>query len=202
VLTVLLSAIGLAGSAGLNAYLPLLILALADRTTSLVDLPTPFNIMSSFWGLIVLLAILPLELIPDKIPKIDHLSDLLHTAIRPGAGAWAAMAIASQNEHVHTVTAMLIGLVVAGAAHWLKASSRPDITLTTRGIGNPIISLLEDAFSIVLAILAIFVPVSVVATLPLGFWLLNRAYRRMQSGETRLMGLVRPNTRSHSSPTS
>lgn len=185
--TLFLTGAGLAASAGLNAYLPLLILALADRTTDFVNLPTPYNWLSSNTGLLLLLVILPLELFPDKIARIDAISDLIHTAIRPGAAALAFMAVAHQNEHIHLVFALMFGLVIGGAVHWLKASSRAGITKTTRGIGNPIISLLEDALAAALAIVAIFLPYGVLVAIPLGFWWLNRSYTRMREGKSRLM---------------
>lgn len=190
--TMFLTGAGLASAAGLNAYLPLLILALADRTTTVISLPSPYNILSSNTGLIVLLVLLPLELIPDKIAKIDHLNDLIQTAIRPGAAAFAFMAVIHQNEHLHLVWGLIFGLLIGGAVHWLKASSRPGISRATRGIGNPIISLLEDLLSGLLAIVAIFLPVGVLALLPLGLWYLNRTYRRVTSGESRLVSAFRP----------
>jgi hypothetical protein len=190
--TLFLTGAGLAASAGLNAYLPILMLALADRTTSFVDLPTPYNWLSSNIGLLVILLLLPLELIPDKIARVDHISDLIHTAIRPGAAALAFMAVAHQNEHIHLVLAMMFGLVIGGAVHWLKASSRPGITATTRNLGNPIISLVEDALSGLLALVAVFFPWGVLLAGPVGFWYLNRMYVRMRSGDSRIMAPFRP----------
>ncbi len=189
-LSTLLAGFGLSFSAGLNAYLPLLILALVDRFTDVVELDQPYDILSSNLGLIILLVILPIELIPDKISRIDHLNDLLHTAIRPIAGAILFMAYASQEGDLHPVVAMVIGLLIAGGVHAIKSGNRPHISQMTRGVGNPFISILEDAVSIGVAILAIFVPVSVLFALPLAIWLVLRAYRRMRSGETRLMALV------------
>lgn len=189
VLTMILTGIGLAAGSGLNAYLPLLILALADRFTTVVELDTPWDILSSFWGLVALLLVLPLELIPDKIAKVDHLSDLLHSAIRPAAGAAAFMAVAGQVEDFQVVIGFLLGLAIAGAVHWMKMQSRPAITETTRGIGNPIVSLVEDALAVVFAIVAIFVPYGVIAIVPLGLLFLARSYRRMGNGETRMMSL-------------
>ena len=185
--TLFLTGAGLAASAGLNAYLPILILALVDRTTSFVDLPTPYNWLSSNLGLLVILLLLPLELIPDKIARIDHISDLIHTAIRPGAAALAFMAVAHQNDDIHLVIALLFGLVIGGAVHWLKATSRPGITDTTNGLGNPIISLLEDVLAGVLALVAVFFPYGLLIVAPVGFWYLNRMYVRMQSGDSRLI---------------
>ena len=189
--TLFLTGAGLAASAGLNAYLPILILALVDRTTSFVDLPTPSDWLSSNVGLLVILILLPFELIPDKIAKVDHISDLIHTAIRPGAAALAFMAVAHQDDQIHLVIALLFGLVIGGAVHWLKATSRPGITDTTRGLGNPIISLLEDALAGLLALVAVFFPYGLILVAPLGFWYLNRMYVRMRSGDSRLIAPFR-----------
>lgn len=185
--TLLLTGFGLSASAGLNAYLPILVLALADRTTSFVNLPTPYDWLSSNVGLLVILVLLPLELVPDKIAKVDHISDFVHTAIRPGAAALAFMAIAHQDDSIHIVWAMILGLVIGGAVHWLKASNRPAITASTRGLANPIVSLMEDALAGVLAIIAVFLPYGVLIVAPVGFWLLRRMYTRIRSGDSRMM---------------
>lgn len=191
-ITLFLTGAGLAASAGLNAYFPILILALADRTTSIIDLPTPYDWISSNVGLFVILLLLPLELIPDKIARIDHFSDLIHTAIRPGAGALVFMAVVHESEEIHLIFGLLFGLVIAGAVHWLKASSRPGITNTTDGLGNPIISLVEDMLSGALALIAVFFSWGVLLVAPLGFWYLNRMYSRMKSGDSRLMAPFKP----------
>ena len=184
-----LAGIGLASSAGLNAYLPLLILALADRFTSVVELDQPYDLLSSPWGIIALLLLLPIELIADKIPRADHLNDLIHTAIRPGAGAVAFMAVASEQDQIHPVVGLLLGLLVAALVHRVKTVNRPLITVRTRGIGNPFISIIEDALVMPVSVLAIFVPWSMLVLLPLAAYILARAYRRMRTGETRLMRL-------------
>jgi hypothetical protein len=46
-LTNILSAFGLASAAGLNAYLPLLVVALAARLTDLIQLNEPWNALTS-----------------------------------------------------------------------------------------------------------------------------------------------------------
>lgn len=188
----ILTGIGLAAGSGLNAYLPLLVLALADRFTNIIDLGAPFDTLSSFWGLLVLLLILPLELIPDKIPKFDHLSDLFHSAVRPALAAFAFMAVSSQVDDFQMALAFIFGLVIAGAITWVKIAARPGITEMTSGIGNPIVSLLEDGLAIVFAIVAMFLPLGIIAVVPLGLLLLFRTYRRMQTGESRIISAFRP----------
>ncbi len=185
-----LAGIGMSSAAGLNAYLPLLILALAARFTNVVELDQPYDLLSSLGGILVLLLLLPIELIADKIPRVDHFNDLLHTAFRPGAGAIAFMALASEDDRIHPVLCMLLGLLVAGAVHWFKTTNRPRITIRTRGLGNPVISVLEDGIVIVVAILALFLPWSMLVALPLAGALLARSYRRMRTGQTRLMSLL------------
>jgi len=194
----LLAGSGLASSAGLNAYLPLLILALADRLTSIVDLDQPYNLISSNWGIAILLLILPIELIPDKIPRIDQYNDLLHSAIRPAAGAVAFMAYASQNTHLFTVAAMIFGLVIAGGVHWMKLNARPRISARTGGIANPLISMLEDGLAIILAVVATFFPYGIIVILPLAAWFLLRTYRRVSSGQSRIMVLTGQQPPAHS----
>lgn len=190
--TLFLTGTGLAASAGLNAYFPILVLALADRTTNFVNLPTPYDWLSSNVGLLVIMLLLPLELVPDKIARVDRISDFIHTALRPGAAALCFMAIAHQDDQIHIVWALILGLIIGGAVHWLKASSRPLISKNTRGLGNPIVSVMEDALAAVLAIVAIFLPYGILVIIPVGFWLLNRMYRRMQSGESRIMIPFKP----------
>jgi len=189
-ISTLLAGSGLSASAGLNAYLPLLILAFADRITSVVELEQPYNLISSNWGIIILLLILPIELIPDKIPRIDQYNDLLHSAIRPAAGAFAFMAYASQSTHLFTVAAMIFGLVIAGGVHWMKLRARPRISARTGGMGNPFVSMLEDGIAIVLALVATFLPYGIIIVLPLAGWFLMRTYRRMSSGESHIMALT------------
>jgi hypothetical protein len=185
-----LAGIGLSSTAGLNAWLPLVILALADRFTDVIELDQPYDLLSSNWGIIILLLILPIELIADKIPRLDHLNDLLHTAFRPASGAILFMAVASEDNEIHPVLCLLLGLLIAGAVHWFKTTNRPAITVGTRGIGNPFISMIEDALVILVAALAIFVPWSMILVLPIAGFYLVRAYRRMRTGQTRIMALL------------
>ena len=46
-----LTGIGLSAAAGLNAYIPFLVVALLDRFTTVVDLPAGYAWMSSWWAI-------------------------------------------------------------------------------------------------------------------------------------------------------
>ncbi len=188
----LLSGLGATAPIGLNATLPLLILALADRFTGLVTLDQPYNLISSTWGIIILLLILPIELIADKIARIDHANDLLHTIIRPPAGALMMMAVTSQDEHISPVIGLILGLLIAGTVHWWKTITRPAITIATNGVGNPIVSMAEDVAVIGCTVVALLFPYGTIVVLPLGAWFVYWTYVRFRSGKVRLGGLMGP----------
>jgi len=195
VIATLLAGAGFSLSSGLNAYLPLLILALADRMGSAVDLESPYDWISSAGGLIILLLVLPIELIGDKIPRFDRYNDLLHSGLRPVAGAFCFMAIASQDDYLNVWAAGALGLALALATHLWKMHSRIAITTATAGLGNPIVSMLEDGIVIVVAICSAFVPIANLVTVPLGLATLRRSYRRMATGESRVIRIFQPKPR-------
>lgn len=157
-MTYTVSAIALAAAAGLNAYIPLLGLALADRLTGRIDLDRPFDVISSTGGIVVLLVLLTIEVVVDKIPKVDMVNDLVNSAIRPAAGAFLFMAITDGHGEVDMIVAMTLGLLIAGGAHAAKSISRLRATEATDGMINPLMSLAEDTISAMLTMLAILLP--------------------------------------------
>lgn len=192
----LLSGLGLACSSGLNAYLPLLVLALADRFTSIIELRQPFDALSSPWAILALLLVLPIELIFDKIPRLDTLSDRLHTVIRLPAGAIVMMATMGQDGDFPPLGAALLGAGAAGAVHLYKLRARPNVTRATAGIGNPLVSMIEDFSVIIVSVTACLVPYGVLLALPtlgFGIW---RIYGRLSSGPVRIGRLLLPQSHS------
>ncbi len=194
----LLTGLGLAAPAGLNAYLPLLVLALADRFSDTITLEPPYDLLSSTGAIAVVVLLLTIEVVVDKVPGLDHANDLVQSAIRPAAGAVLAMAVATAAAGspagaavvpgggadaggLNPVLAMLIGLVTAGAVHAAKATARPAVTLGTGGIGNPLVSVGEDLIAAVAAVVALFAPLLVLVLLVgfLGFvvWSFRRLRR-------------------------
>lgn len=182
-ITSLFSAFGLSASAGLNAYLPLLIVALAARFTDWFKLSPPFDALKSPWAIGVLLILLLVEFFADKIPAVNHLNDAIQTFVRPTAGAILFAASTQTIVQVHPVIMIILGLLVAGAVHTAKSAVvRPAVTATTGGIGNVPISILEDIVAAVVSILAVVLPVviSVVIVLLTAFviwWLWRRRTR-------------------------
>jgi hypothetical protein len=159
-----LTGLGLAAPAGLNAYIPLLVLALSDRLSDDVTLEQPYDFLSSTWGIVILLLLLTVEIVVDKIPGLDHANDLLQSVVRPAAGAVLLMAATNDEGIINPVVAMVLGLGVAGGVHAVKTISRPAVTVSTGGMGNPIVSMIEDGVAVLASILAILLPILAVIT--------------------------------------
>ena len=71
------AAFGLSASAGLNAYIPLLILSLVARFTDLINLTEPWDGLSSWWVIGVLIVLTVIEFFTDKIPAVNHINDVI-----------------------------------------------------------------------------------------------------------------------------
>lgn len=156
----IISAFGLSASAGLNAYIPLLVVSLLARYTDLIKLNSPWDAMTSWWVIGVLIFLSLIEFLADKIPAVNHVNDVIQTFVRPTAGAIVFAASASNLTHVNPVLALIAGLLVSGGVHAVKSAVvRPIVTATTGGAGNIPVSIAEDATSTAVSILSILVPV-------------------------------------------
>lgn len=164
------TAFGLSASAGLNAYLPLLVVALVAKYTDWLKLNEPWDVMTSWWIIGTLIVLLLIEMTVDKIPAVDTVNDVIQTIGRPVAGAILFAASSGAVGNVHPVLAFIAGLIVAGGIHTVKTAARPAVTATTAGTGNWLVSIIEDILALITAILSILIPIIIV--LIVGFLLL------------------------------
>lgn len=182
-----MTAFGLSASAGLNAYIPLLVVGVTAHYTDWIKLNPPYDLLANPWVLIVVGLLLIVEMLADKIPAVNHVNDIIQTGIRPGAGAIMFAASAHAITNVHPVIAIICGLLVSGSVHVVKSAAiRPAVTATTAGTGNVPVSLAEDAFATVLSFLSIVIPVLVVIFLVIFialivWWFWRRANRKRQA---------------------
>jgi hypothetical protein len=184
--TAILTGIGLAAPAGLNAYIPLLVLALADRATTQVNLAAPYDALSSNAGIAILVILLTIEVAVDKVPGVDHVNDIVQSFIRPAAGAIVALASTSGLVAVSPAIMVLLGVVLAGSVNAVKVTTRPAVTVGTGGILNPFVSMAEDGLAALASIIAIFVPILVLLVLAIfavSSILLVRRFRRSRVGQ-------------------
>jgi len=158
----LFSAFGLASSAGLNAYIPLLLVALAARFPlhdPVIKLTAPYDALGSWWAIGIIAVFLLIEMTVDKIPAVDSINDGIQTFIRPAAGALVFAANAEIITDIHPALALAAGLLVAGGVHAVKGTARPVVTASTAGTGNWLVSLVEDIIAFFVTLVSIFLPV-------------------------------------------
>ncbi len=165
----------LAASAGLNAWMPLFLLGLADRLLPAMELPSGWSWLSSDLALWILGALLLLEIIADKIPALDSVNDIVQSILRPAAGGIAfgagsgAQTIAVDDPASffadNTWIPVVVGIAIALVVHVVKATARVAANATTGGLAAPVLSTAEDGASFLLAALAIVVPVAAAAVL-------------------------------------
>jgi Domain of unknown function (DUF4126) len=187
------SAFGLSASAGLNAYLPLLIVGLAGRFTPLIKLSHPYDALTSWWAIGTVTVLLLVEFFADKIPAVNHINDIIQTVIRPAAGAILFAASTSVITQMHPAVAIVLGLIVAGGVHVVKSAAiRPAVTATTGGVANPVVSFAEDVVATLLSVLAVVLPIIIGVIVALvAAWLillLWRRYARQVAAEQNRLG--------------
>lgn len=168
-------AIALAASAGLRAWLPLLLAGSLSRL-ELLQLGPTFGFLSSNRALAVLALATVLEIAGDKIPAVDHALDGLSTVLRPAAGTLLAASVLGNVSD--PLTAWVLGAAVGAPAalvpHAAKSGLRLASTVFTAGLANPVVSVLEDLGTLLIFALAVLVPLAVVALLLLATALILR----------------------------
>jgi len=195
---VALTGIGLSAAAGLNAYIPFLVVALLARFTDLVTLPSGLAWIESWWAIGVGGLLLLADVVLDKVPAVDTVNDAVQTFIRPATGGivFAATSAAEELEASSWVQEnpwlpILAGIVVAGIVHAGKAAARPVVNAGTGGLGAPVVSTLEDGAAVGLSLIAVFLPVLVLLVLALAVWglvVLRRRWRARRPPRTRQDG--------------
>ena len=182
-LTPLLSGLGLSGAAGLNAYVPLMLVGVLSRF-GVLHLSEPYSLLAAPWALGLLAVLGALDFIGDKIPGVDHTLHLLGGVLNAGAGALLFASQSGAATHLNPTLALLLGLVVSGGVHTTRTLLRPVSSGLTGGLANPLLSSAEDGSSLILSVLAIFAPllgVLLLAVLLVLAWrLLTRVRRRLR----------------------
>lgn len=181
VITGILGAFGLSASAGLNAYIPLLVVSLLAKFTNLIALSKPWDALTSWWTIGVLAVLVLVEAVADKVPAVDHVNDAIQTFIRPTAGAIVFAASAGSVTEVSPVLSLICGLLVAGTVHTVKSVAvRPLITAATAGAGDPVVSTVEDIAATLVSVLSIVLPVLMLVVLALLIWALIVLIRKLR----------------------
>ncbi len=182
-----LTGMGLSAAAGLNAYIPFLVVALIARFTDYITLPVGYEWIESSWAIGIGAALLLAEVILDKIPAVDTINDTIQTFIRPSMGGliFAATTAAAQLDNSTWMkenpwVSVVLGVLISGLVHTGKMAARPVINVGTVGAGAPVVSTVEDIGSLGLSLIALIAPLLVILALALLAWLLIWMWLRVR----------------------
>ena len=152
----ILSALGLSGATGLNAWLPLLLTAGLQRA-GWVDLDPAWAQLGDTPVLLTLGALFVLDFVGDKVPVVDHALHAIGLVVHPAAGA--ALFDAQAGGEVSVIVSLVLGGGSAGLLHTARGTARPAVSGATAGIGAPVMSVLEDFAAVLLVLVAFLIPV-------------------------------------------
>jgi hypothetical protein len=183
---------GLAASAGLNAYIPLVLVGLLARFTDVITLPSAWDWIENPWMLGLFGVLLTIEFFADKFPVVDHVNDFVQTIIRPTSGGIMFGAASGSQTAMITDPAqyyeskqwvpVVVGIVISLTVHLMKAGMRAAVNSMTLGFGAPVMSVVEDGVSITMSLAAILAPFLVILFLiliiVLFWWAMRRRKRR------------------------
>jgi hypothetical protein len=148
----------LAATAGLRAFLPVFSASLAAWLT---DLPLPDNLawLEKPQTVLIFGVATLLEILGDKIPVVDHLLDSVQVLTKPALAALAATPFLYQLAPEQSVAiGILVGAPLALGVHSAKATARLGSTATTGGMGNPVLSVVEDVAAVASIVLGFLAP--------------------------------------------
>jgi Domain of unknown function (DUF4126) len=155
--------LGLAAACGFRVFVPLLVMSAAAYTGHL-ELAKGFAWIGTLPALITFATATVVEIAAYYIPWVDHLLDTISGPSAVVAGAVVtASALTDVDPFLKWSLAIIGGGGIAGIVSGSTAVVRGFSTVTTGGLGNPIVSTVEAAASFVLSVLAVVLPLVALA---------------------------------------
>ena len=168
---------------GVNAYLVVLVLGLADRFWQLAQVP---DVLARTDVLVVAAVLYAVEFVADKIPYIDSTWDAISTAIRPSVGAVIGLLLAGDVSTLEQALYAVLGGGAALASHTVKAGLRLAVNPSPEPVTNATTSVGEDLGVATVVLLAVTYPwIALTVALVLfgvGVWLLVYLLTRIRRG--------------------
>lgn len=179
--------VGLAAACGFRVFVPLLVMGLAHQSGHL-QLANNFAWMGTWPAITAFGAATALEVAAYYVPWVDNALDSIAT---PAAGIAGTIAAASMITGLDPMLQWSLGLIAGGGSAMtvqaMTVGTRALSTLTTGGVGNPVVSTFEGVASAGLSVLAIAIPVLALLFVGLIVLMLGRLLLRVRGrGHTSL----------------
>jgi hypothetical protein len=128
-------------ASGVNAYLVVLVLGIADRVNDFAEVPDELGA----WEVLAAAALMyAFEFVADKVPYVDSAWDLVSTVIRPLVGGTVGVLLTGDSTEVSALVGGSVGGASALASHAVKAGTRLAVNTSPEPASNIAISVGED----------------------------------------------------------
>jgi hypothetical protein len=176
-------------ASGVNAYLVVLVLGIADRVGGLQQVPDELG----RWEVLGVAGFMyAFEFVADKVPYVDSAWDLVSTVIRPVVGGSVGVLLAGDSTEINGLIGGSVGGISALASHTVKAGTRLAVNTSPEPASNISISVGEDVVVLALVWFAIehpYIAAGIAGTLlVIGLVVLWFAIRLIRRGWRRLRG--------------
>ena len=163
VILALCMGLGLAAASGFRVFLPPFLLSIAVRADAVeVNLAeTPFEYFDSNLAVILLGVATLAELSAYYVPWVDNLLDTIASpaAVVAGTGMTAIVLEGNTDPVIQWSLAIIAGGGVTAVVQSATVVTRGISTTLTAGLGNPVVSTGENIASVILALVAMVLPI-------------------------------------------
>lgn len=188
--------ISLAAACGFRVFVPMLVMCIAAKS-GWINLNPSLAFLASTPALICFSVATVAEILAYKIPWVDNALDSIAS---PAAVIAGTLAVAGQftftgdgGDLLKWGIAAIVGGGAAGAVQATTVIGRGASTLFTGGLGNPVFATIESGTSVVMSVLAIFVPIvaflMLIAFAVLAVWLVLK-WRARRAQTQRMVPVV------------
>lgn len=174
----------LSAACGFRVFIPLLVVGLVSRVAG-ASLPESLEWVSGDVALCCFGVAALVEAVAYYIPYIDNLLDTISgpLAVVAGSVVMGGM-LGTMPDYLQWSLAIVAGGGAAGAVHAGTTALRAASTATTGGLGNPVVSTVENGCSVVGSLLAMLAPVLAfigLVVMVVFVWLQVRRLRRRKT---------------------
>jgi hypothetical protein len=170
--------IGLSAAVGFRLFVPFTLMSIA-ALTGYLDLTSGFEWIGTYPALLIFATATVLEIVAYYVPWLDNLLDTVATPAAIVAGAIVTASVVGDiSPLLRWTLAVIAGGGVAGAVQTSTTLLRGASSVTTGGIGNPVITTAEVASSFSLSVFSLILPLAAATAVLGGIFWLGRKLRR------------------------
>ncbi len=177
--------IGLSASVGFRVFLPLFALSLAAYF-DVWELNASWSWIGSTTAIIILGIATLVEIAAYYIPLVDNALDTIAILLATIAGtAVMVSTLADLSPVITWVLAIIAGGGTAAAVKSTASATRLGSTVSTAGLGNPVVSTLETGTSMLMSIISIFLPILAIILVFFIFYIVFKLYKKLKPNKSK-----------------